>query len=461
MSEYDRASFLIVSLTRRRFLRWSGVLASALTFPALQVFASAQKTITRFWPSEEYTRLVIETEHEVPFRVMTLNDPYRLVLDMEKLDLSPELTELATQFDGNDSYIAGIRIARYNEKVVRLVFDLKTKINPQAFTLKPIAGFGYRLVVDLYPKESFDPLLALVREFEAQNSVDALEEKYADDEELLALVREYEKRGEEAVKGTLPAPTPSEPPSKLPSQSLPTAKPPAKPRPIIVMLDPGHGGEDPGAIGKRGVREKNVVLSIARMAKKLIDAEPGMRAMLTRDGDYFVPLRRRVEKARRVKADLMVSIHSDAFTKSSARGSSVYALSERGATSEAARWLANKENDADLVGGINIKTNDTTLARTLLDLSQMAQIKVSLQVGALILKELSQHNRLHKDKVEQAGFAVLKAPDIPSVLVETAFISNPEEEAKLRNSEHQRRFARSIAQGVKRFFQQNSPRSYS
>lgn len=444
----------LISLTRRRILRVGGAL---IFYPLFARAAVEKKLQTRLWPSEEYTRLVVETDHEIAFRTMRLRDPERLVVDLEKTELNETFRHLPGELDPSDPYIKAIRVGYYQADLLRLVFDLKSEVDPQIFTLKPVADFGYRLVVDFYPKEPFDPLLLLVREFEVADSIDVLEEKYADDEELLTLVQEYERR--EAVKSQ-GKPSAAKPPvvTKPPTAQR---KPPAvgKAHPILVMLDPGHGGEDPGAIGRRGTREKAVVLSIARRVKKLIDAETGMRAALTRDGDYFVPLRQRVDKARRVKADLVVSIHADAFTRSSARGSSVFALSNRGATSEAAHWLANKENNADLIGGINIKTSDATVAKTLLDLSQAVQISDSLKMGALILKELSQHNRLHKTKVEQAGFAVLKAPDIPSVLVETAFISNPEEEAKLRSADHQQRFARSIAQGIIKYFRQNPARS--
>jgi N-acetylmuramoyl-L-alanine amidase len=234
-------------------------------------------------------------------------------------------------------------------------------------------------------------------------------------------------------------------------------KAPAKPemRAVTVALDPGHGGEDPGAIGRRGTREKDVVLAIGRRLQKILDAEPNMRAMLTRDDDYFVPLAQRVQKARRVNADLFISIHADAFRESQARGSSVFALSDRGATSAAAKWLAQKENAADLIGGVNLDIKDPLVARTLLDLSQTAQISDSLKVGRYMLHELQAINALHKGSVEQAGFAVLKAPDIPSILVETAFISNPDEERKLRDPRQQRRFAESMADGVRHYFAQN------
>lgn len=500
----DRVTALVatpecrISLVRRRLLR-GGLLASGwLLLPtAYEAVAKPTSpsptpqpkspptdriTSARLWPSEEYTRLVIETSRLPAFRMTQLQEPYRLVLDIENIEMSPGLAALPTLLH-SDPYILGIRLGQRDAHVLRLVLDLKDRVDPKLFTLKPVAQFGYRLVLDLYPVERRDPLLMLVKEFENDDNVSALEQKYADDEELLALVREYEKRGSkskgdekteektDAANPKTPPPPEKKPPpatgkppvtggKKTPDTKTPSKTPgktPPKPRPIIVMLDPGHGGEDSGAIGRKRTMEKNVVLSIARRVKKLIDAEPNMRAVLTRDGDFFVPLHQRVEKARRVQADLMVSIHADAFTNTRARGSSVFALSERGATSAAARWLAQKENNADLVGGVDINSRDVSVARTLLDLSQSAQINDSLKVGSLVLTALGTHNALHKGAVEQAGFAVLKAPDIPSILVETAFISNPEEEAKLNDPKQQQRFAESIAGGIKRYFASNPP----
>jgi N-acetylmuramoyl-L-alanine amidase len=424
------------------------------------------------WPAEEYTRLVIETPQAVKFQMMQLQEPHRLVLDIENLELSPDVMALPSLLQHSDPYILGIRLGQRDSNVLRVVLDLKDRVDPRLFTLKPVAQFGFRLVLDIYPLERLDPLLLLVKEFESHDALLALEQKYADDEALLALVREYEKRSEKTgtVDGKTPAKKPTLEKTPLPvtgkpasaggkpsPSDKPSTKPPTRLRTIIVMLDPGHGGEDPGAIGRKKTLEKNVVLSIAHRVKKLVDAEPNMRAVLTRDGDFFVSLHQRVEKARRVQADLMVSIHADAFTNPSAHGSSVFALSERGATSAAARWLAQKENNADLVGGVDINSKDVAVAKTLLDLSQSAQINDSLKVGALVLTALGRHNALHKKEVEQAGFAVLKAPDIPSILVETAFISNLEEEAKLNDPKQQQRFAESIAEGIKRYFASNPP----
>jgi len=322
-------------------------------------------------------------------------------------------------------------VAPFRPGVLRIVLDLKSAVNPQLFALSPVADYGYRVVLDLYPLTPPDPLMALLEDVERAGQSGANASSPGAEADRPAL-------GGEPGKGV-----PRQAPKRL----------------IVVAIDPGHGGEDPGAIGRRGTYEKTVTLAIAKKLKASLDDEPGMRAMLTRDDDYFVPLDVRVQKARRVQADLFISIHADAFTTPSARGSSVFALSEHGATSAAARWLAQHENEADLIGGVNIGARDPMLARTLLDLSQTAQISDSLRVGRSVLEGIGSVNTLHKGSVEQAGFAVLKAPDIPSILVETAFISNPEEEQKLRDDRHQRKLADSILSGVRRYFAQNPPLS--
>jgi N-acetylmuramoyl-L-alanine amidase len=374
----------------------------------------------RIWPAQEYTRLIIESSAPVAHQMMLLKDPRRLVLDLEGVEPDGELAQLAQRLHPDDPHIQSIRVARYKPGVVRIVLDLKEELQPQLFALMPVAEYGHRLVLDLYPLTPPDPLMALL------------------DGEA--------KRGESDGRDA-PAGNP-EPPARAKAGQ-------ASRRPIIVALDPGHGGEDPGAIGRRGTREKDVTLAIARKIRSLIDRERGMRTMLTRDDDYFVPLNARVAKARRVRADLFVSIHADAFTTPTARGSSVFALSEHGATSSAARWLAQRENEADLIGGVNLDNRDPILAKTLLDLSQTAQISDSLRVGRSVLDGIGAVNPLHKGSVEQAGFAVLKAPDIPSILIETAFISNLDEELKLRSERHQQQFATSILGGIKRYFAQN------
>jgi len=319
-----------------------------------------------------------------------------------------------------------LRVGKNRPGVVRLVLDLKAEVKPQAFTLKPIGDYGHRLVLDLYPVVPPDPLAALIE-----------------------------------ADGKLPAPAQADEKSAAPAAATAAPAPAAKSkmaRLSTIVIDPGHGGEDPGALGRLGSREKDVTLIIAKRLKALVDAEPEMRAMLTRDTDYYLPLQMRVDKARRVKADLFVSVHADAFIRPNARGSSVFALSERRATSEAARWLAKKENEADLVGGVNIDVKDKYLAQTLLDLSQTATIDHSLRLGNAVLGELGQVNTLHKARVEQASFAVLKSPDVPSILVETAFISNPAEEKRLNDEDYQNHLALAILAGIKRYLAKHPPR---
>jgi N-acetylmuramoyl-L-alanine amidase len=333
--------------------------------------------------------------------------------------------------------------------VVRLVLDLKQEVKPQIFLLKPVGEYGHRLVLDLYPVEPIDPLMALLDKPEAPPEAPPAP----------ASPPAEAKPAPGARLSPVPA---TEPLKSAPSGSAPSGKSrPEVTRLVTIALDAGHGGEDPGARGRGGSREKNVTLTIARKLKTIIDAEPNMRAVLTRDADYYLPLRTRVEKARRVKADLFVSIHADAFVRPNARGSSVFALSERGATSAAARWLAKRENDADLIGGVNLDVKDRHLAQTLLDLSQTATIQDSIKLARAVLNEIGGVNSLHKDDVEQAGFAVLKAPDIPSILVETAFISNPEEEQRLNDDAYQDRMAHAMFRGIKRYFARNPPLSRS
>ena len=410
-----------VSFERRRALKWLLVPASGLLVPG--AFANAGRVAsTRVWPAQEYTRVIFEGSTPVPHQVASVANPPRLVLDLAGVEMSSALADLQSQIGASDPYIAGVRIGRPTASVLRVVFDLRSEVNPQVFQLAPVASFGHRLVLDLYPANPVDPLMALLEREEARRIVAVPEGAVA--------------------------------PRDAPRNDVPRGQ---RSRRIVVAVDPGHGGEDPGAVGRRGTYEKHVVLAISRKLKRVLEADPNMRVVLTRDDDYFVPLAQRVAKARRVSADLFVSVHADAFRESRARGSSVFALSENGATSAAARWLAEKENASDLIGGVSLPTRDPALARTLLDLSQTAQINDSLKVGRHVLAEIAEHNTLHKPAVEQAGFAVLKAPDIPSILVETAFISNPEEEQKLRSEQHQLRFAESIGDGVKRYFAGNPP----
>ena len=400
--------------------------------------ARAAETITavRIWPSQDYTRVTLETREPLRHHLTLVKDPERLVLDLEEADLASLQRQLAGKPGAENPHIAGLRAGRFMPGVVRLVFDLRAEVKPQLFLLPPVAEYGYRLVLDLYPAVPPDPLMALVQKSESSPPA------------VLALEPELK---------TEPAANRAAHTNVAKAAPRPADPAPAVNRFLTIAVDAGHGGEDPGAKGRRGTHEKDVTLIIAKKLKKVIDAEPGMRAVLIRDDDYFVPLGARVEKARRIKADLFVSIHADAFVRPDARGSSVFALSERGATSAAARWLAKRENDADLIGGVNLDVKDRNLAQTLLDLSQTATIQDSLKLARAVLGELSGVNTLHKGQVEQAGFAVLKAPDIPSILVETAFISNPEEERQLRSERYQETMAQAVLRGIKKYFQKNPP----
>ena len=325
------------------------------------------------------------------------------------------------------------------------MFDLKSEIKPQLFSLKPVAEYDYRLVLDIYPTIPVDPLMALAQRSEIP----------ATHEEKTAIIVPASSNVAKQVKTETvplpPTPTINTKPDKLITKTIPEIST----RTLIIAIDAGHGGEDPGAHGHGGTFEKNVTLAIAKKLKEMVDKKPGMQGVLIRDGDYFIPLGGRVTKARQLHADLFISIHADAFIKPDARGSSVFALSEHGATSTAARWLAKNENEADLIGGVNLSIKDPFLARTLLDLSQTATINDSLKLAKHMLNELGSMNTLHRGFVEQAGFAVLKSPDIPSVLVETAFISNPAEERRLNDDGYQEKLAHAIFGGINDYFAQN------
>jgi len=415
---------------RRRFLKASGGLLLAVVYP--HVASAAGIVAVRIWPAPDYTRVTLESDRPLRATNFLIENPERLVVDIEGLALDTTLRDLVSKVQANDPYISQVRVGQNRPDVVRIVLDLKNRIQPQMFNLAPAGRYQHRLVLDLHPINAIDPLMALLEKNEkAPASREAANS---------------EARSEEKAE-----------------RSAETARPSATKvtRMITIALDPGHGGEDPGAIGARGSYEKHIVLMIAKRIKAKIDAQPNMRAMLTRDGDFFVPLHVRVQKARRVQADLFVSVHADAWVRPDARGSSVFALSESGASSSAARWLANKENASDLIGGINIKTQDRQLARVLLDLSTTAQINDSLKLGRAVLNEIGGVNRLHKPRVEQAGFAVLRAPDIPSILIETAFISNPEEERRLNDEAYQDRMAQAIMTGIRSYFAKNPPLSKS
>ena len=420
----------VPSTHRRRLIHAAGgSLVLALT--PFHIARGATLLAVRAWPADDYTRLTLEHDGPLKFTYFMVRDtsPVRLVVDIEDMDLTPKLREIVGKVLPDDPYIALVRVGQNRPRVVRLVIELKEDIKPQVFSLEPVGPYQHRLVLDLYPVNPPDPLLALLRE-----------------------------------QGTPPRSGRSDPatgePLRPPDERIARGR--NKPDPdmqrlLTVVIDPGHGGEDPGAVGRGGTYEKTVTLAIGRRLREMIMADSGLRVAMTRDGDFFVPLRTRVAKARAVQADLFVSIHADAWIKPDARGSSVFALSENGASSSAAAWMARRENDADLIGGINLASADKHLARVLLDLSTTAQINDSLKLGNSVLRELERVNRLHKPRVEQAGFAVLKAPDIPSILVETAFISNPEEEARLRDDAYQEQMARALLIGIKRYFAKNPP----
>jgi len=452
---------MTMPLKRRTALRSMGALA--LMIGARDIAFGASIIAVRVWPAADYTRVTIESDTPLSQKHSMIENPSRLVIDVDGLELSPALRDLVGKVRPDDPFIAGVRAGQNQPRVVRLVIDLKQPTAPQLFTLAPVAAYKHRLVFDLYPTQERDPLLDLIRdkqsaEQEAAKTVqDALGE----------FIGKVDRPGAAAsLPGKVPAtPLPPPPiaaaPLPPPQQQTPAPLPPAAQgkidRLIVVAIDPGHGGEDPGASGPSGLHEKDVVLSVALQLRDRINALPNFRAMLTRDADFFVPLHERVRKARRVQADLFVSIHADAFITPHARGASVFALSQGGASSAAARWMANRENAADMVGGVNIDAKDAAVMRTLLDMSTTAQIRDSLKLGDEVLGQIGRVGKLHKGSVEQASFAVLKAPDIPSILVESAFISNPEEEAKLRDPEYQAQLVRALTVGIQRYFAKNPP----
>ena len=432
-------------LKRRELLKRIAQTSALIFLGSNQIAWGAKLMAVRIWPAEDYTRVTLESDQVLKVSHQLLTNPHRLVVDVEGLELNNTIKELVAKVNSNDPYIAQVRVGQFQPKVVRLVFDLKESIQPQLFTLDPVGSYQNRLVFDLYPTVANDPLMELVRQ-------SAKKEAALDADDPIGAIAKRESQKAEADK-----PIPPKEIARSESKTDSKAAKPSHRRLLTIAIDPGHGGEDPGAIGKRGSREKDIVLAISRRLKQKIEAEPDMRSYLTRDGDYFVPLHVRVNKARRVQADLFVSIHADAFIKPQARGASVFALSQHGATSTAARWLANKENSADLIGGLNIKTQDKQVAQLLLDMSTTAQIKDSLKLGDAVLKQIGGFARLHKRQVEQASFAVLKAPDVPSILIETAFISNPEEEARLNDHEYQDQIAQAILRGIRSYFAKNPP----
>ncbi|WP_443083284.1 N-acetylmuramoyl-L-alanine amidase [Variovorax sp. RA8] len=494
-------------MNRRSLLLQGGSLA--LLLGVHEIARGATIVAVRVWPANDYTRVTIESDGRLHSQQLVVGNPPRLAVDIEGIDLNPALRELVGKIKPGDPYINGLRVGQFAPSVVRIVFDLKQTVAPQVFSLAPVAAYQHRLVLDLYPQQAIDPMEALIAERlrdapKAQgrdSTVAGIAPRNAGApgdtpaplrpapraaDPLGDLMAQQSMRPATPSGGSAPGPALVAPAPLPPVVGTAPVMPPVTPsamargnndnhngngstatasrtdRIIIVALDPGHGGEDPGAIGPNGTREKDIVLQVAHRLRDRINASSvngnPMRAFLTRDADFFVPLGTRVQKARRVQADLFVSIHADAFTNPDARGASVFALSHTGASSSAARWLANKENQADRVGGVNVGSHEAQVQRAMLDMSTTAQINDSLKLGGAMLGEIRGIGaRLHKPRVEQAGFAVLKAPDIPSVLVETAFISNPEEEAKLRSVAYQEDLADALMRGIHRYFAQNPP----
>ena len=487
-------------LSRRHALQMGSLV---LLLGTQHIARGATIVAVRVWPSKDYTRLTIESDTEIKARQFFIPEPPRLAVDIEGIDLIPALRELVGKVKSDDPNISGIRVGQNAPGVVRLVMDLKKPMLPQVFSLKPVAAYQHRLVFDLYPAQPLDPMEALIAERLADKHTGstapapaatsaAAAPKAQPDTASAANDPLGSLMAQQAAKpASAPLPAPAAPVASNTARPVTprapvitsTEKEPlvaATPRPpvaaaptqrgnstdtlearmdrlVIVALDPGHGGEDPGAIGPGGTREKDVVLQIAHRLRDRINQQPNMRAYLTRDADFFVPLHVRVQKARSVQADLFISLHADAFFTDVPQGASVFALSEKGASSSAARWLANKENSADLVGGINAKAKDAQVQRAMFDMSTTAQIHDSMKLGSAMLGEIGNVGKLHKPRVEQASFAVLKAPDIPSVLVETAFISNPIEEARLRSEGYQIQLADALMRGISRYFAKNPP----
>ena len=426
------------------------MIALLFAFCIPQVHAATTVSSARVWPAEEYTRLTIEANTPPQYKFFIIKNPERLVLDLEDTELTAALESLSSKVSGNDPYIKLVRVGRYKPGVVRLVLELKAEVKPSVFVLKPVGEYGDRLVLDIYPVHPVDPLMSLLQTPDAKTAAQGIPNASDQAAEPIDMAAGDNKQATPLIFNAEDSKIAK--PEASDKKSAPDVV-----RLVTIAIDAGHGGEDPGAQGKRGTSEKDVTLAIARKLKQQVDDEPNMRGVLIRDGDYFIPLHGRVTKARKVRADLFVSIHADAFVRPDARGSSVFALSERGATSAAARWLAKKENEADLIGGVNLDVKDPYLAQTLLDLSQTATINDSLKLAKAVLSELGGINTLHKRSVEQAGFAVLKSPDVPSILVETAFISNPEEERRLSDEGYQEKMAAAILTGIKRYFAKNPP----
>ncbi len=405
----------------------------------------------------DYTRITLESNQPLQYELSMLDNPHRVIVDLSNTKLSPVLAALPQKIDAIDPFVQKIRIGQFKPAVIRLVFDLKANVVPRTFVVAPKDNYAYRLILDIYhPDKAAKTGTHAHLSSEIANigfDTDMLDELVA----TLVQTGKAQKNIDTHQSLTKPQVNPLKQPGSF--EAAKNRKPVKIPRMIVVAIDPGHGGKDPGAIGYQGTHEKDVTLAIARKLKERIDKESNMRAVLTRDGDYYISLPQRRINARRANADLFVSIHADANPKSHAHGSSVFTLSEHGATSTTANWLANKENsvDNDLMGGIDITSKSKDIRELLLDLSLNATINDSVKLAEYVLKQLGDINHLHKRNVEQAGFAVLKSPDIPSILVETAFLSNPKEEEKLRTQQYQNKMADAVFSGIKNYFANNPP----
>jgi N-acetylmuramoyl-L-alanine amidase len=436
--------------SRRTLLRlpvWLALPATAALFP-LRARAAAILAV-RLWPSRDYSRVSIELDEKFKFKFFQIATPERVVVDLEGISLDGPLRELVSKIQANDPFIASVRVGQPQANTVRLAFDLKVDVRPQVFTQEPIGAYKHRLMIDFYPKVALDPLAQLIEQAQSKGKSVKDEKVRPELDPITELTRRAQERADERdrERRRLSGATGSGP-GKAPVEAAPK-------RMVTIALDPGHGGEDPGAIGQAGTREKDVVLAIAKRLRDRIEQEPLMRVYMTRDADFFVPLATRVNKARRVSADLLVSIHADAFISPEARGASVFVLSDKGASSSSARWLANKENAADLVGGVNIKGTNREAAKLLLSLSTETQIRDSSMIARAVHSKLGRIGQLHKKEIERASFAVLRAPDIPSILVETAYISNPREEMRLRDPDYQDQLADAILDGIRQWIRQN------
>lgn len=444
-----------MALSRRTLISTTtGTLALSL-LPIRSAYA-AQMIDVRMWPAKEYTRVTLEHDQPIKFKYFLVRSPmpYRLVVDIEGLTLTAKLQKMISDVSPNDPYIQSVRIGQFSPTVVRLVMDLKNEVRPEVFSLKPVANYKYRLIFDIYPVQSDDPIAGVIAGLNSKKqSGDPLGELLAQNKAPSQATNSSQTAAPKSSKPAQQTRTP-EPKATEKKQTKQTTKPQPKTitnkkKDIVIVVDAGHGGEDPGAVGKRKTYEKHITLSIAKRLERLIKREKGMKVVMTRSSDHFVSLSQRVMIAQKAKAHLFVSIHADAWTKPSAKGSSVYALSERGATSSAARWLAKNQNEADLIGGANFKEVDRRLQSVLVDMTTSWKINYSLELGHSVLQYLGRVNTLHRRQVEQAGFLVLKAPGIPSILVETAFISNPQEEKKLKTAAYQQKVADAILKGIK------------